>query len=73
MEGGEDLEVYIEYPLAANAGGGELNFVLVAPDAKIWGLFNNGYARSAAAEADEAWNDVAECSGSALWESIEMK
>ena len=73
MEGGEDLEVYIEYPLAAAAGFGEFSFVLIAPDIKTWGLFNNDYDGSAADEADTAWNEVASCSGSSLWQSIEMK
>lgn len=73
MEGGADIEVYLEYPLAADAGFGEFNFVMIVPDVKTWGVFNHGYAGSAAADADEAWNEVAKCSGSGLWESVEMK
>ena len=73
MEGGEDLEVFVEFPMAANAAFGEFTFVLVSADAKTWGLFNNGYADSPAAEADEAWNAVASCSSSSLWESIKIE
>jgi hypothetical protein len=33
----------------------------------------NGYEGSAAAKADADWNNVAECSGSSLWNSTEIK
>lgn len=69
MKGGENLQVYHSYPMAANAGEGGFEFVLVAPDPAAWGTFWNDYNDSAAAKADAAWNDVASCSGSALWNS----
>ena len=72
MEGGADLRVLIEYPIAANAGTGEFTFVLIAPDFKTWGVFMDGYDDSAAAEVDEAWFDMATCSSSGVWESIEI-
>ena len=73
MAGGANLEVYIEFPLAASPGAGGFSFVLVAADVKTWGLFNNDYDGSPAAKADEAWDEVADCSGSDLWESIEIE
>ena len=73
MEGGADLEVYIEFPLAAAPGAGGFNFVLIAADAKTWGLFMNDYDGSPAAKADEAWDEAADCSGSDLWQSIEIE
>lgn len=73
MEGGKDLEVFIEFPLAAQAGDGDFTFVLVVPDTKTWGLFNYDYDGSVAAAADEDWAEVASCSSSALWESIEIE
>jgi hypothetical protein len=69
MQGGSDLKVYHEFPLAADAGSGGFNFVLVAPDAATWGTFWNNYGGSTAAKADEDWDDVADCSGSSLWNS----
>ena len=69
MQGGSDLKVYHEFPLAANAGQGGFNFVLVAPDAATWGTFWNNYGGSAASKADADWDDVADCSGSSLWNS----
>ena len=72
MDGGADLRVYIDYPIAANAGFGEFSWALEAPDAATWGVFMNGYDESAAEEVDEAWNAVANCSSSGLWNSVEI-
>lgn len=69
MKGGENLEVYHSYPMAADAGAGGFEFVLVAPDPATWGMFWNEYDGSAASKADAAWNGVASCSGSSLWNS----
>ena len=73
MQGGADLEVYHSYPMAANAGVGGFEFVLIAPDPATWGTFMAGYGGSAAAKADEDWDKVADCSGSALWNSTAIK
>ena len=72
MDGGADLRVYIDYPMAANAGFDDFSWVLEAPDAATWGVFMNGYDSSAAEEADEAWEEVATCSSSAIWNSTEV-
>ena len=73
MKGGKDLKVFVDFPLAAPAGDGSFNFVLIAPDVKTWGEFNNGYDGSAAQKADEKFADVAACSGSSLWQSIAIE
>ena len=72
MDGGSELRVLIEYPMAADAAVGDFTFVLIAPDAATWGTFMDGYDHSAAAEVDEAWNEVASCSSSSMWQSIEL-
>ena len=73
MKGGADLKAYHEFPMAAQAGQGGFNFVLIAPDAATWGEFWNNYGGSDAAKADEAWDKVAACSGSSLWNSNAVK
>ena len=73
MEGGEDLEAFLEYPIAADAGGGDFTFVMVVADTKTWGVFNNDYPDSPVGEADQAWSEVATCSSSSLWESVEIE
>lgn len=67
VKGGEKLEVYHEFPLAADAESGRFNFIMIAPDAETWGVFMDGYLNSEARKADEEWGEVATCSGGALW------
>ena len=73
MKGGKDLEVFVEFPIAARAGDGGFSFVLIVADAKTWGVFNNDYADSPVAKADEAWAEVAACSESSLWQSVKIE
>jgi hypothetical protein len=73
MEGGDDLEAYLEFPIAADAGDGDFTFVMVVADTKTWGVFNDDYPDSPAGQADEAWGEVASCSSSSLWASVEIE
>jgi hypothetical protein len=73
MPGGEEFDVYIDTPIAAPAGEGRFDFVLIAPSFKAWGDFNEGYEGSAAQKADDAWGEVASCQGSAVWLSRKME
>lgn len=73
MDGGENFEVTLEFPIAANAGDGEFNFVLIAENVEDWGRFTNAYQGSPAAEADEAWGEVATCKRSGLWSSVDVE
>jgi hypothetical protein len=72
-EGGEDIEAFVDFPIAADAEDGDFTFVLVVADTKTWGVFNNDYLDSPAGEAEEAWGEVATCSASSLWESVEIE
>jgi len=72
MTGGEEFEAYIEYPLAADDVDA-FTFVLVAKSAATWGAFQDAYVGSAAEKADEAWNNVADCSDSSLWSSVKIE
>jgi len=72
-EGGEDIEVFVDFPIAADAGDDDFTFVLVVADTKTWGVFNQDYLDSPAGEAEEAWSEVATCSVSSLWESVEIE
>ena len=72
-EGGEDIEVFVDFPIAADAGDNDFTFVLVVADTKTWGVFNQDYLDSPAGEAEEAWSEVATCSVSSLLESVEIE
>ena len=67
VKGGDKLEIYHEFPLAADAETGRFNFIMIAPDARTWGDFMDGYRNSEARKADDDWGEVATCSGGALW------
>jgi len=63
----------VEFPIAADAGDGDFTFVLGVADLKTWGVFNHDYSDSPAGAADEVWSDVATCSTSSLWVSVEIE
>ena len=67
------FDLSLEFPIATNSGDGSFNFVLAAPDAAVWGEFNNGYGGSSAQEADEAWSEVATCQNSSIWNSVSVE
>jgi hypothetical protein len=72
MKGGAEINVYHEFPLAATPGADGFNFIMEAPDPEAWGALMGGYNGSAAAKADDAWDQVASCSGSSLWNSVKI-
>ena len=74
VEGGDDLAVFIDVGIAANFGDGHFNFVLVIPDEKTWGAWYGAPDPDGVGEeANAAWSEVAACSSSSLWNSIEIK
>ncbi len=72
VAGGENFEVILNFPLAADADEGDFSFVLVAPNATAWGTFEDVYEGSAAQEADESFGEVATCDTSQIWRSVKM-
>jgi len=72
MDSAKGFEGYLEFPIASD-NLGVFTFVLIADSAKNWGAFEDAYAGSAAAEADEVWGDVADCSTSTLWNSVKIE
>ena len=72
--GGADLKLYMEYPIAAPVREGSFNFVLVVADAETWGTwYDSDDSESAMQDANIAWYEVATCSDSSLWSSIEIE
>jgi len=72
MKGGENLEVYIDFPVVGKSDGA-FSFVMIASDLETWGTFTNGYPGSAAAKADEDWYKAASCSYSSLGSSTKVE
>jgi hypothetical protein len=72
MDGAKSFEGHLEFPIASD-NQSSFTFVLIADNAKNWGAFQDAYEGSAAAEADEAWGDVADCSTSSIWNSVKIE
>ncbi len=73
LPGNEKLEVWHNFPLAANVGDGEFSFVTITPDFQAWGKATEAYFGAGMEETDQAWDEVAYCSGSSLWASEQVK
>jgi len=74
LEGGEDLEVFVDFRIAADVGDDNFNFVLAAADEKTWGTWYGADDPDGAMEAaNVAWAEVAACSASSLWFSVEIE
>ncbi len=70
MKGGENLEVYVMFPMAVTMGESDFLFIVKAPSFAEWGTFMDGYEGSAVADSDKKHADVADCPDSALWELV---
>jgi len=74
LDGGENLEAYVYFPVAVNAmGETDLIFVVVAPSFAEWGKFWDAYGGSPAAELDKQHQEMVVCPNSAVWESFKVE
>lgn len=73
VKGGEQLEAYVRYPVAANAVDLDFAFVLVAPSFKDWGEFTDNYEGSPAQELDTKLHEIADCTHSTVWETFKVE
>jgi len=73
MKGGENIDAFVMFPMAATMGEFDMLFIVTAPSFAEWGTFMDGYEGSAAAEADKKYADTAICPDSALWESFRVE
>ena len=74
IEGGEDFNVLLRFPIAANTGDDSFRFVLIVADAKTWGVWvDNSTLDADLPEANAAWNAVASCSSSSMWAGVPIE
>jgi hypothetical protein len=72
IEGGENLEAHIFFPVVVRAEGAvDLLFVVSAPSFEEWGKFWDRYPESDAAELESKEKIV--CPDSVLWQSVKVK
>lgn len=74
MKHGERLQAYIHHPIIVNPSNNRFDFVVRAPSLAVWGAFYDIYDDgTAVADADLKFAEVATCSGSTMWESIQVE
>ena len=73
MKGGENLQGYLRFPIAADIGQHDFVFVLIAPSFAEWGAFTDAYEGSPAEDVDDKFDEVADCTKSTMWESFPVK
>ena len=73
IKGGENIQVFIRYPVAASVDDIDFKFVLVTPDFAQWGKFTDNYEMSTIVEIDDELEKIATCIDSSMWEGQELK
>lgn len=73
IKGGENIQVFIRYPVAASVDDIDFKFVLVTPDFAQWGKFTDNYEMSTIVEIDDELEKIATCNDSSMWEGQELK
>ena len=73
VKGGENLEVYVHFPVVAAMGETDFLFVVKAPSLAEWGLFMDNYEGDTLAKEDKQFAEIAACPDSTLFESIQVK
>jgi hypothetical protein len=72
-KGGENLQMYLRFPVAASVDDIDFKFVLVTPNFAEWGAFTDAYELSKLQEIDDELFKVADCNDAAMWEGEEIK
>ena len=73
VKGGENLELRLNFPVAAKAGEIDVAIMVIAPSFAEWGAFMDNYAGSAAEDADSNSQEGLDCANGTLWESFKVK
>jgi hypothetical protein len=70
LDGGENLNAFPMFPMAATMGAYDLMVVMTLPNFAEWGRFMDAYEGHEASEVDNKYADMIVCPDSALWESF---
>ena len=73
MKGGENLEIYLHFPVVAHLPDTDFVLVLKTPSIKEWGIFFDGYEGSEAQKLDKEWDELTACPNSALWKTVKVE
>ncbi len=73
MNGGENLQAAVHFPVAVNATDAiDVLFTVTAPSFEEWGRFWDSFAGSPAAELDKQ-NELTVCPNSVVWETFKLE
>jgi hypothetical protein len=70
LEGGENIEVHVHFPVAADLGEVDFLFVVITPSFAEMGMFLQAYQDSPLEEIDDRFQELASCPNSSIWDSI---
>ena len=73
MKGGENLQIFLYFPVAVGAGEHDFSFMVIAPDFAQMGAFMDAYDGSPLEAIDDRFDQLAHCPVSDLWEAIAVK
>jgi hypothetical protein len=73
IKGGENLELYLNFPVAAKVGEVDVALIIIAPSFAEWGEFMDNYPGSAAEAVDEKYEGDLDCGNGTLWESVRIE
>ena len=73
IEGGENIQVVIRFPVAASVDDIAFKFVIIAPNFAEWGEFTDNYSASKLQEIDDELEKVASCNDASMWEGEVVK
>ncbi len=73
IKGGENLELYLNFPVAAKVGEVDIALIIITPSFAEWGAFMDNYPGSAAEAVDEKYADGLDCGNGTLWESLKIE
>ena len=73
IEGGENIQVAIRFPVAASVDDIAFKFVIIAPNFAEWGKFTDNYSASKLQEIDDELEKVASCNDASMWEGEIVK
>ena len=73
MKGGENLEIFLYYPVAVGAAEHDFSFMVIAPNFEQMGAFVDAYAGSPLEEIDDRFDQLAVCPISDMWEAVKVK
>jgi hypothetical protein len=73
IKGGENLELYLNFPVAAKVGEVDVALIIITPSFAEWGAFMDNYPGSAAEAVDAKHEGGLDCGNGTLWESLKIE